>query len=284
MIKKGLAVAVILLFIGVAFAPSINSSVVEDKLVEFDVELCGLGRKHTVSLTQQEADEVEMLFDDIEQRLSEVETRDEAEVIFKESIMELDEYGLLGGLSVKQAYRLVTGNHQNPRVLKIIERMFNEEGISNNNNYFCLVVGYGESYGLTFQRPIAIFLPLFLQLIGTDVYYLYYFIRGLFGLYGIINKFNPVSLFSVIGCGYIDPSNHNKIPAKGNITTIGALGLKKWETPIYGQFPLQYAIQAYKRYFLGIVGFSGIKICNIAGCNFLGGALAVNLGSEPPDI
>jgi len=53
MFRKGLAVAVILLLIGVAFAPSINANVVEDELVEIDVEFCGLGRKQTVQLTQQ---------------------------------------------------------------------------------------------------------------------------------------------------------------------------------------------------------------------------------------
>jgi len=77
MIKKGLAVAVILLFIGVAFAPSINASVVKDELVEFDVEFSRLGKKHTVSMTQQDADEVEVLFDDMQNRLSTVKSDDE---------------------------------------------------------------------------------------------------------------------------------------------------------------------------------------------------------------
>jgi len=54
--NKNLAFAIILLFIGVAFAPSINASVVKDDLVEFDVEFCGLGKKHTVQLTQKEAE------------------------------------------------------------------------------------------------------------------------------------------------------------------------------------------------------------------------------------
>jgi len=39
-----------------------------------------------------------------------VETRGEAEAIFKEAVVELDKYGLLGGLSVRQVQRLVTGN------------------------------------------------------------------------------------------------------------------------------------------------------------------------------
>ena len=51
--RQVLSVAVILLFVGVVFAPSINASVVKNELIEFDVEFCGLGKKHTVKLTQQ---------------------------------------------------------------------------------------------------------------------------------------------------------------------------------------------------------------------------------------
>jgi len=94
-----IAVAIIVL---ASFSSVVGKVSSDDELVELDVEFCGLGKKHTVSLTQQEADEVEFLFDKIHEQLNEVETRDEAEVIFKDAIVELDEYGLLGDLSVKQ--------------------------------------------------------------------------------------------------------------------------------------------------------------------------------------
>jgi len=53
LIKKGVVVAVILLFIGLAFAPSINANIskasIDSELVEFTTEVCGLnGGKHTV--------------------------------------------------------------------------------------------------------------------------------------------------------------------------------------------------------------------------------------------
>jgi len=142
LIKKGLAATVILLFIGVAFAPSINANVVEDDLVEFDVEFCGLGKKHTVKLTQQEADEVGLLFADIEQRVSEVETREEAEETFKEAVVELDKYGLLGGLSVRQAQRLVTGTNDNNKfsgVSKLFDKS-NSVNSNSNDNFLCLLL------------------------------------------------------------------------------------------------------------------------------------------------
>ena len=42
--RKGLVVAVILFFIGLAVAPSINANVGKDsEMVEYAIELCGIG-------------------------------------------------------------------------------------------------------------------------------------------------------------------------------------------------------------------------------------------------
>ena len=70
-----------------------------------------------------------MIFDDIKERLSNVASYDEAFIIFNDAVVALDKYGLLGGLSVKLAQRLVTGN--------IIEK--NIKGLDEFDNAFCLV-------------------------------------------------------------------------------------------------------------------------------------------------
>ncbi|EMR75079.1 hypothetical protein MBGDF03_00859 [Thermoplasmatales archaeon SCGC AB-540-F20] len=125
-IKKGSVLAVILLFIGVAFAPSINANVskasIDSELVEITTEVCGINgvTPNTVLLSKEDAEEVEKLIDDIERRLDDVETREETEKIFNEAVVELDKYGLLGGLSVKQAQKLVTGGYQNRRAMKVL--------------------------------------------------------------------------------------------------------------------------------------------------------------------
>jgi len=134
--KKYLAVVVVLLFIGLAFAPSINANVSKESLVEFTTEVCGLnGGKQTVRLTQSQADEVEALFDTIGERLDATDIRKEAEEIFKEAVVELDKYGLLGGLSVKQAQKLVIGNSLVSNNQRILSR---KSGIS--KNIFCILV------------------------------------------------------------------------------------------------------------------------------------------------
>jgi len=154
MFREGLAIAVILLFIGVAFAPSINSSVVKDELIEFDVEFCGLDKKHTVQLTQREADEVELLFNDIEQQLSEVETREETNEIFNDAIIELNNYGLLGDFSVDFIQKLVTGVYKYPKILEGMERLYNKnkEVFNVEENILCLVAGLTTT--TIFRGPI----------------------------------------------------------------------------------------------------------------------------------
>ncbi|GAH55890.1 unnamed protein product, partial [marine sediment metagenome] len=92
--KKLLVVGIIFLFLGLAFAPSINANIskasIESEMVEITTEICGFnGGKHTVQLTKEEAEEVEQLIDDIERRLDKVETREEAVEIFNEAIVEL---------------------------------------------------------------------------------------------------------------------------------------------------------------------------------------------------
>jgi len=144
--KKLLSVGVIVLFLGLAFAPSINANIskssIDSELVEITTEVCGWdGEKHTVSLSKEDALEVEQLIDDIERRLDEVETLEETVEIFNEAVVELDKYGLLGGLSVKQAQRFVSGFNSNSRLVKFLDRLFKREVGEQNDvdNYLCLV-------------------------------------------------------------------------------------------------------------------------------------------------
>ena len=41
-----------------------------------------------------------------------------------EAVVELDKYGLLGGLSIKQAQRLVTGGYQYPFYSRVLNRLY----------------------------------------------------------------------------------------------------------------------------------------------------------------
>jgi len=140
---------VIVLFLGLAIAPSINANVskasIDSELVEITTEICGIDgvKPHTVSLSKEDAEEVELLIDDIKSRLDNVETREETVEIFNEAIVEFDKYGLLGGLSAKQAQRLITDGYNNLRIGEFFEKANIDSNIK--GNFFCLLAGNTDS-------------------------------------------------------------------------------------------------------------------------------------------
>ena len=175
---KHLVVGVIVLFLGLACAPSINANISkENELVEITTEICGLdGGKHTVQLTKEEAEELEQLLNDIERRLDEVETREEAKEIFNEAVVELDKYGLLGGLSIEEAQKLANGESQKKGMLKSVKGYFiiPLETYDNSN---CSIYGRTNK-SLTFFYSSTLFLDLFLSYVDKLPDLLQYIIVG----------------------------------------------------------------------------------------------------------
>ena len=88
-VKKGLVVSVILLFIGVAVAPSINFNVVkaynDNDLVEVTTQACGINGfgNTTVKLTRQQHQSLEQYLVEFRARLNKTTTREEVVPIFK---------------------------------------------------------------------------------------------------------------------------------------------------------------------------------------------------------
>ena len=258
LIKKGVAVAVILLFIGLAFAPSINANISKDsEMVEFTTEICGLnGGKNTVQLTKAEEKEVDILFNSIRERLNSTESREEAEEIFNEAIVELDKYGLLGGLSVKQAQRLVTGTFQN-------QRFFNHmypRTLDENENKFCLIAGMTSN--TYFEGLGALFFSKVMGIFRTGV--------GLMGylFFIIIAMINPIAFGNRINLGeeYEEwEGEYEYYYSYGWVFTMGTNGIKTYKRKMEGVLPIQgsylnWGDLSYSRYFPGVVGFTGIKI------------------------
>ncbi|HVQ00656.1 MAG TPA: hypothetical protein VMT57_03995, partial [Candidatus Thermoplasmatota archaeon] len=97
--KKSLSIGIILLFIGVAVAPSINSSVVktstDNDLVEVTSQACGIKGygNTTVKLTREQYNDLEQYMVEFRARLNQTTTKEEAIPIFKEAVVELNKYG-----------------------------------------------------------------------------------------------------------------------------------------------------------------------------------------------
>ena len=284
LIRKELAVLTILLFIGLAFAPSIHANVSKE-MVEFTTEVCGLdGGKHTVKLTREEAEEVDALFKSIRERLNETETREEAEEIFKEAVVGLDKYGLLGGLSIKQAQRLVTGGYQDSRIMRFLRKIYSRDiGFFENRNWFCLI--NGKTRNTYFTR---MFLP-----------------RVLF--FFPISIMNKILFGSITQCPLTGFISYN--PSNGWVYTSGLNGVKSWDGDFWGNLPVFFIFRFYEdthylileifftKFFpetpigggrpIGVVGFSGIKIidtnCSKLTYYYLGFALRVGITYETPE-
>jgi hypothetical protein len=126
LLKKGVAAAIILLFLGVAVVPSISivKAATDNDLVEVTTKAYGIKGfgNHTVKLTRQQNQNLEQYLGNFKARLNKTTSREEAVPLFKEAVVELNKYGLLPkGMSVEHAQRLVTGYYQNSNILRKIQ-------------------------------------------------------------------------------------------------------------------------------------------------------------------
>jgi hypothetical protein len=146
-IKRILAISIILLFLGIAVAPTINFNTVkastDDDLVEIIIQACGIQGygNTTVKLPREQYQNLEQYLVEFRDRLNQTSTREEVFPIFKDAVVELDKYGLLPkGMSVERAQRLVIGIQNTvSSCLKEKPLLHNRINDSNNSNYLCLV-------------------------------------------------------------------------------------------------------------------------------------------------
>ena len=100
---------------------------------------------------------------------------------------------------------------------------------------------------------------------------------------------NPLPIRNIVGFGaegYIPDEGPVRDPAHGWVYTKGANGTKSWNGSFWGNLPIPPVSIGWTHSYLGILGFIGIKLFNpSSGKNsYLGSALWVKIGSEPPDI
>ena len=102
------SIMVVVLLILVTVDPVVGKATSDPERVELEVEFYGLGQKHTVKLTPQEVEELDHLFGTLEEELSEVETKQETEEIFRKAVVALDNNDLLSQRTVNQITRYIT--------------------------------------------------------------------------------------------------------------------------------------------------------------------------------
>jgi hypothetical protein len=295
LLKKGLAVGIILLFIGVAVAPRINFNVVkafnDNDLVEVTSQAYGIQGfgNTTVKLTKQQFQNLEQYLADFRARLNQTTTREEAVPIFKEAVVELNKYGLLPkGMSIKQAQTLATKAYQDEMKLNFKEKLLENFSriLDNTTNVFCLIAGH-----TTITRFIPFLsrvnaVPLMFALAWAGNFatsgrlILSTVLLGLSILFGVnfvisylMRNIIPLSFSSWIRFGeWVDRPGYVN-PADGWLFTLGLNGMKTWNHSFRGAMGEVYLN-------IGVIDFIGIKIYIPHTAIFLGSALWVKIEEQ----
>jgi hypothetical protein len=298
--KKILAVSIILLFIGIAVAPSINHSVVkasiDDDLIEVTSQACGItGYKDTtVKLTREQYQDLEQYLVEFRARLNQTTTREEAVPIFKDAVVELDRYGLLPkGMSVERAQKLVLGWYPQQITTGFLQRMSEKNQQNPESNFLCLVVG--ELNNTYSDRRINNWLYQFAIRKYPDIarYIMISLMILTIKRNELLNKM-PLAICDIVGIGYLNVFYDTFHNSSGWLWSIGVAGKKLWDgemvgalpgPKIWGFIPLggHYGYQLYAD--PGIWGFSGLKVLPgvVENKFYLGSAFIVGISSEPPE-
>lgn len=164
LLSKGLAVAVIILFLGFAIQPSIatvENNDIDDEYVEFIIETSGFFKntQHSVFILKKQADEIENYLNNIIFKLDIVNSREEARDLLNNVIIKLDEYGLLNYLSFGQVQKIVFNNFLNLKLKSIARNNIGVKDDENDvRNSLCLVYSKVEGVAVCVTLRFIIFL------------------------------------------------------------------------------------------------------------------------------
>ncbi|MBN1860662.1 MAG: hypothetical protein JW840_04285 [Candidatus Thermoplasmatota archaeon] len=283
---KCLAVGIILLFIGIAYAPAINFNTVkasqEDDLIEVTSQACGItGYKDTtVKLTREQYEKLEQYLVEFRERLNQTSTREEAVPLFKEAVVELHKYGLLPrGMSVERAQRFIFGKQIEPRCLPF-NKSYSSVVNKNISNYNLLCLIAGATNNTLSQRNIA---PL-LVFLGYGIFELGLFIARQINDYDLgmaigllfvflslpflylwefitlINNINPLGVLDLITIGSVNYW-HKTTYGSGWFQTFGLLGINNFSGALIGKLPGQIPLGTDTEWGRpAMYGFTGFKL------------------------
>jgi len=260
LLRKSLAVGIIILFISVAVVPTINyttvKAAIDNDLVEVTSEACGIQGygNTTVKLTKQQYQNLESYLTEFRARLNQTTTREEAVPLFKDVVVELHRYGLLPrGMSVEKAQSLVIGRHSAIYLTNLIKKIKYDDSSQNNGNYYCLIAGH-TGLMTQFQGIITAMLdwPGYFYPTIAKILHIIFFLSC------IVNIFFPASVFQFIGLGGLN--NHGTwVPAVGWVYTIGSGGIRQWNGDLYGMFPFVLG-NPFGFTNVAVEGFTGLRL------------------------
>jgi len=219
--------------------------------------------------------EAEKIFNDVKLKLDKVTMKQEALTLFKETIVELNKYGLLPkGMTVKRAQRLVTSCFLRSELVQPFQN--NNENNSGNAN--CLVIGMTNNIFFRPYPALIMDIPILSNLVFNSslrnitwflaLPYLFRFLQPF--------KFGP---YAYVGARYklVEQGNiteDNSYFSTGWVWTLGSNGFKKWNGTFYGGLYTKYEKFVNNNYSsfeiwdpVGMVGFIGIDF--FSGTSFI---------------
>jgi hypothetical protein len=307
LLMKYLMVGIILLFIGVAVTPSINSTVVkastDNDLVEVTSQACGIQGfgNTTVKLTKQQYQDLEQYLVDFRARLNQTTTREEAIHIFKDAVVELNKYGLLPrGMSVEKAQNFVIPRYVNPKDTRLLERTVHENHLPQNevDNRLCLVAGNTNNNIIIGPIKSSLFIALLLLIDTIEIIGGLFYSLGLKLLVAImtvvddflVSLWIPVRVIPAEILGLVTFGDQVELwenppiysPSKGWIYSAGLKGIQSLNGSFHGtigEFPIIWDVT-----YIGLTGFTGIAIrpWGTGKLLFLGSAYRAGLTPNPP--
>jgi hypothetical protein len=268
-VGKTLVMGLVVSLVGIAFFPSLNAINLQTTDDKNPTEITSRiifsdGMKSIkTKLSDTQTFKVNRILEDMSNKLENIKSQEECNIIFEETLIELSNYGLLGRNSVKDVINIMINGDSN----------YSINGKSTHTNFlgstgikfYELSLEHDGNWGLLFY----------------DLYHLF------FHIYNIIrcrSYSNGWITFGYAVCKW-DGSIYKWIPSIGNITIVNSEGEEQYNGEFYGQIFTLWIDQAFnpvhsvRDYCVGVKGFKGINIGN----SYFGTAEEVNIDINPPD-
>jgi len=291
-----IATTSVLLFLGVAVAPSINQSVVkasqEDNLIEVTSQACGIKgyRDTTVRLTREQYQNLEQYLGEFQEKINKSSTWEETAVLFRQAVVMLHDYGLLPtNMGIDDAQRWVTGGNQVPRPMRLSPSMIRNKQMFNDSNFLCLLTGMTTQtfvigipeLGVAALMYLLLFPYVLEQILFDESHRMETILVKLRNLTSSIQRLSSKRIsqagnivFGTSKDKYLPPE-FRYLPAYGWIDTQGLSGKKYWNGTFFGGIRTLPGFEfRFYSYYIGATGFVGITLNKGDGKKFfLGSAL-----------
>ncbi len=215
-----------------------------------------------ISLIENNAIELDSIFNDLKEKMENADGQEECKIIFKETLIELDENNLLGNVSVDNAYKIICDSY-------------------NDGNSYSVC---GESNHTYFLEHTGVF---FYELSKRFEYFFGLFCWFMYNIFLFGNRNHIIHTGSYVTFGVLDydwVTLLKSFPAEGYIKIVDSNGETEYNSffghlEFINQIDMMDPEWGHSFYCIGIKGFKGILINNY----YFGTAKEVSIGTDAPD-